>query len=115
MTMVEPRPALRTPCDLPRLKRANADALEIALRRAGCCVVENAIGHEQLAHVYDSLDHWFDQAFAGEGKFFGRATKRFSGVFAKSAETVLLALHPEILAAIESLLIGGAPGSDCVQ
>jgi ectoine hydroxylase-related dioxygenase (phytanoyl-CoA dioxygenase family) len=114
MTMVEPRSA-RTASALPRLSQANAEGIEIALRRAGCCVVENAISSEELAHVYDGLDYWFDQAHAGEGKFFGHGTKRFSGVFAKSADTAALAIHPEIVGACENLLLGGAPGSDCIQ
>lgn len=114
MTMVEPRP-VRAVCALPRLSGANAEAIEVALRRAGCCVIENALSQIELAHVYDGLDHWFDHAFAGEGKFFGTATKRFSGVLAKSAATAALAIHPEILVAAENLLLGGAPTSDCIQ
>lgn len=115
MTMIEPRLQTRAPGALPRLKRANADAIEIALRRAGCCVVENAIDEDELAHVYDGLDHWFDQALAGEGKFFGRGTKRFSGVFAKAPQTAALAHHSEILTAAENLLLGGARNCDCIQ
>jgi ectoine hydroxylase-related dioxygenase (phytanoyl-CoA dioxygenase family) len=114
MTLVEPRPS-RTTCELPRLTNANADAIEIALRRAGCCVVESAISQEQLAHAYDSLDHWFDRALVGEGQFFGRTTKRFSGLLAKSAEMAALAIHPEILGAVENLLLGGACSADCIQ
>jgi ectoine hydroxylase-related dioxygenase (phytanoyl-CoA dioxygenase family) len=116
MTLLDANATL-IPLELPRLKCANADAIEIALRRAGCVVVENAITPEKLAWVSDALDHWFDQALPGEGKFFGQKTKRFSGVFAKSEETIELALHAEILSAIENLLIGaaGAPNADCIQ
>lgn len=115
MTIIDPCPQTRAPCALPRLTGANAEAIEIALRRAGCCVVENAIDQDKLAHVYDGLDHWFDHAFAGEGRFFGRGTKRFSGVFAKAPQSAALALHPEILSAAENLLLGSAPNADCIQ
>jgi len=115
MTIADTRSILRQTCALPRLSRAHAEAIEIELRRAGCCVVENAISEIDLAHVYDRLDNWFDQSLAGEGKFFGRGTKRFSGIFAKAPETAALALHPEILAAVENLLLGGAANTDCIQ
>lgn len=115
MSLIElgARPAMA----LPRLRRANAEAIEIALRRAGCVVVENAIPSKTLAHVNDSLDHWFDHALPGEGKFFGRATRRFSGVFAKSSATAELALHEEVLAAVENYLKGpaSAPHADAIQ
>lgn len=114
MTLAEPN-RTRVTFEPPRLRRANAEAIEIALRRAGCCVVENAISQDELGYVYDGLDHWFDQALTGEGKFFGRATKRFSGVFAKAPQTRSLAIHPEIVSAIENSLLGSAVDSDCIQ
>lgn len=110
-------PPPRTTLALPRLKRACAEDIVIALEGAGCVVVEDALDRQALAAVNDQLGPWFDQAQCGEGLFFGRRTKRFGGIFAKAPATAALALHPAILSATEALLCGSpsAPHASCIQ
>jgi len=109
--------ASRIACDLPRLARPDPRAIETALASAGCVVVENVLPPAMLEAVYADLDPWFKRAHAGEGKFFGRRTRRFSGVFAKSRYAAELAACEHILAPIERFLLGPAhaPHGDCIQ
>jgi ectoine hydroxylase-related dioxygenase (phytanoyl-CoA dioxygenase family) len=88
-----------------------------ALNEAGCAIVENALDSDVLAQINSELAPWFERAKRGEGLFFGRSTKRFSGVFAKAPATTMLAIQEEILPAIEETLIGSrkAPRGDCIQ
>jgi ectoine hydroxylase-related dioxygenase (phytanoyl-CoA dioxygenase family) len=104
-------------CDIPRLTRATSVEIEAALADAGCAIVESAVDPRELAVIDAELGPWFERAARGEGLFFGRKTKRFSGVFAKAPATAALALHSEILPAIEHILLGpqSAPRGDCVQ
>lgn len=102
-------------CALPRLHAPSAESLAGALEQAGCAVVEDAIGPGALARLRRELDPWFEHAACGEGAFFGRRTKRFSALFAKSPASADLALHSEILAAVEQVLHGAKTGADCIQ
>ena len=76
-------------------------------------VVENVIDARKLATLRQELAPWFDAAFQGEGDFFGRSTRRFSGLFAKSDAAADLALHPAILGAMEGVLKGGPDNPRC--
>ena len=97
----------------PALARVRADvdpaaALEI-LRSEGVLVIENALDAEVLARVRGDLEPWFDAAHHGAGQFFGRATRRFGGLFAKAPSTAELALHPLVLGLMEAALRGPDP------
>jgi hypothetical protein len=107
-TAAKAPPALTT---LP----ASASSAQIlgVLRREGVVVVERAAAYAELIRIKDELDPWFEAAFKGTGPFFGRSTRRFGGLFAKARSTADLALHPAILGAIESLLLG--PHSDTIE
>lgn len=114
MTIAAPPVRFET-CVLPRLRAPTSARLASALNRAGCAVVEDAIDPDALSVLQDELDPWFEQAACGEGAFFGRRTKRFSALFAKSRATADLALHPEILDAVEQILMAPSAGVDCIQ
>ncbi|MES1199916.1 MAG: phytanoyl-CoA dioxygenase family protein [Pseudomonadota bacterium] len=87
-----------------------------ALDEAGCLVLENAIEPCALTTIKSELAPWFDDARFGQGPFFGRGTKRFSGVFAKAPTTAALALHEDILSAVETVLLGPDQAhADCIQ
>ena len=79
------------------------------LREEGVVLIENVIAPEQLSVLRGELDPWFDMAQRGAGPFFGRATKRFGGLFAKARSTAELALHPLVLECMESILRGPDP------
>lgn len=102
---------------IPRLASATSNQIEIALADAGCAIIEAAIDTADLALINGELKPWFERAARGEGLFFGRQTKRFSGIFAKAPATAMLALHDEILPAIENTLLGSqsSPRGDCIQ
>lgn len=101
---------------LPRLTRADGEAaIAAALREAGACVVTDALSPPRLAQLQAELAPWFDAAACGEGPFFGRRTRRFSALFAKSVSTIPLALDTLVLPAAEMALGAGRRGCDCIQ
>lgn len=83
-------------------------ALEL-LRRDGALVIENALTPSELHLLRKEMLPWFDAAQCGRGQFFGRSTRRFSGLFAKARSTVSLALHPLVLRVMEEALRGPDP------
>lgn len=88
------------------------------LQRDGVVIIENALDPEALQRVRSELAPWFDQAQHGEGPFFGRATRRFSGLFAKAPSTAALAIQPLMLDAVEQALLGSnpaAPHADAIE
>jgi hypothetical protein len=92
-------------------------ALEL-LRTQGVLVLEGALEARSLAVLERQLDPWFEAAACGEGPFFGRATRRFSGVFAKAPATAELAIHPLALELAERTLKGPsaeAPRCDAIE
>ncbi len=87
------------------------------LRAEGVLVIENVLSGAELNLLRSQLQPWFDAAHQGAGPFFGRATRRFSGLFAKAPATSDLALHPLALWLMESVLKGDAsrPAADCIE
>lgn len=95
---------------LPRVAaNASKDTVLALLRAHGAAIIENAIAPSHLARLQDELEPWYQRALTGEGEFFGRATRRFGAIFAKSAATVDLAIHPLVLEVMEGLLRGADP------
>ncbi|HYD86036.1 MAG TPA: phytanoyl-CoA dioxygenase family protein [Vitreimonas sp.] len=92
---------------LPRVRRADGVEAAIAmLRRYGALIVEDAAESDLMEAVKSELSPWFERAFTGTGDFFGKQTKRFSGVFAKAPVTAHLAGDGFILEIVERVLIG---------
>ena len=91
-------------------------AFEI-LQRDGVLIVERAADSKLLARLNDEMEPWFDAACHGAGKFFGRGTRRFSGLLAKSPASAGLVEHPLVLALAEAVLKGdpAAPRCDVVD
>lgn len=101
---------------LPRLSRdAGAAAVVAALHEAGACVVTDALSPQRLAQLEAELAPWFDAAACGDGPFFGRRTRRFSALFAKSLSTIPLAIDALVLPTAETMLGAGGRGCDCIQ
>jgi ectoine hydroxylase-related dioxygenase (phytanoyl-CoA dioxygenase family) len=112
--MSAPQPV--PPHSAPRLpSSADAGDIQELLQTSGVVVVEEAIDAQCLASVCTELDPWFERAQAGEGPFLGRRTRRFSALFARAPSTVSLALHPEILSAVERVLEGDPASPACEQ
>src|SRR6185312_8155823 len=108
MTAAQPRRrAQAAPVHLPRVDaRASADTVLGLLLEHGAVVVEGAMDAAALARVEGELRPWFDAALHGRGLLFGRRTRRFSGLFAKSAACGDLAIHPLALEVMERTLKG---------
>ena len=99
---------------LPRLGGDAAPAAVLErLRTDGVVIVENALSPEVVAQVNSEIEPWFERAYAGEGQFFGRSTKRFSGLFAKAPSAATLALQPLVLSVMESVLKGEGETPHC--
>lgn len=95
---------------VPRVKADASPAAALALLdEHGVLIVEGALAPAELGAVKTGLEPWFHRAPCGRGAFFGRATQRFSGVFAKAPETADLAIHPLVLELMERTLKGSDP------
>jgi len=110
-------PVFPTSVAAPRLRAPDSDGIVAAIAEAGCAILCDAAPLRSIADVIAQLAPWFERTPTGEGLFFGRGTKRFGGVFAKSPATVDLALAPTILEAAERILLGDpqAPRADKIQ
>lgn len=103
---------------LPRLPAdASAAEIRVCLKSVGAVVIDNAIDPSALQRLDAQLSPIFDLAHAGRGAFLGRRTRRFSALFSRAPATIDLALHPEILAAVETILRGdpAQPSCDKIQ
>lgn len=115
MTPSAAAPSLQSaPMTLPRLGfGCRAPEIIRALREHGVVVLENALPVERLQQLDYELAPVFDLAEGGRGAFLGRRTRRFSALFARSSEACRLALHPEILPAVEAILFGDPDKPSC--
>jgi len=104
---------------LPRVRRDCPRESAVALLQShGALIIEDALQPAQLETTLGELQPWFERAFTGAGPFFGRKTKRFSGVFAKAPSTAALAGDEYILQIIETVLKGPDamfPRCDAIQ
>jgi ectoine hydroxylase-related dioxygenase (phytanoyl-CoA dioxygenase family) len=82
------------------------------LLRDGYLVVENALPPPVLGALERDLASDFEQMPFCEGGFYGRRTKRFGRLLARSAEADRLVRHPLILAIAEAVL---APWCERIQ
>lgn len=99
---------------LPRFSKSSArDDIHASLMDAGVVVIEDAAAPGVIETVRDELAPWFDRAYRGVGPFFGRRTKRFSGVFAKAASTAILAGDEFVLSIVERVLTGAPDAQRC--
>lgn len=102
---------------LPRFARgADPAAVASALAAQGAAVIEAILPAGEVATLDRDMAAWFNKAPCGEGLFFGTRTRRFSALLTKSLATWPLAIHPLIVAAIESVLGAGEAGRcDAIQ
>ncbi|HVK82262.1 MAG TPA: phytanoyl-CoA dioxygenase family protein [Verrucomicrobiae bacterium] len=95
------------------IKRFSVDAdpsdVLAELDSTGAAIVERVVQGEALAQLKGEMGAWFDATPQGEGQFFGKLTRRFSGVFAKAPSTQALAIHPLVLAVMRAHLRGPDP------
>jgi ectoine hydroxylase-related dioxygenase (phytanoyl-CoA dioxygenase family) len=114
MTLVQQNLVSDSALGLARVGPAvSHEALRQLLERDGAVIVENVLEPSALRRLKDELNPWFQDALSGEGAFFGRSTRRFSGLFAKSACVADLAANATVLEAIEAILKGPPEHPSC--
>lgn len=106
------------PAGLARLSQSDGveRALE-ALMKSGAVIIEDALPAHVVEACAEQLSPWYERAFVANGDFFGRHTKRFSGVFAKAPRTADLAGANFVFDLVERALQGDValPRCDAIQ
>ncbi|WIW89579.1 phytanoyl-CoA dioxygenase family protein [Sphingobium sp. V4] len=74
----------------------------------GYCVVEDAVGQDDVGALRRDLEPLFEQTQRSVGPFYGDATRRFHGLLSRSRHMEAFVLQHDILRAIELVL-----GSHC--
>lgn len=90
-----------TATPLVALERFNADAsaeaILVAIRRDGACIVENLLTDEQVDRVNHEVGPWIEASPDGRDDFTGRLTKRTGALAARSAECRDVITHDVVL------------------
>jgi len=80
------------------------------LERDGCVVIEGVLNELQVQTLATELAPHFDEAPDCAGDFYGYATKRVSGLVAKSPSCQAMVIHPAILSVMDHFLLKGCRG-----
>jgi ectoine hydroxylase-related dioxygenase (phytanoyl-CoA dioxygenase family) len=80
------------------------------LETDGCVVIEEVLDRGQVAALAAELAPHFDEAPDCAGDFYGYATKRVSGLAAKSPGCQSMIIHPTILGVMDHFLLKGCRG-----
>ena len=71
----------------------------------GYAVVRDAVDLETITAIKTDLAPYFHEAHKGHEEFFGKLTKRFGALLAKSTAVQSLLLHPTVLAVADHALL----------
>jgi ectoine hydroxylase-related dioxygenase (phytanoyl-CoA dioxygenase family) len=74
------------------------------LLERGYIIFPEVLSRDQLAAIHRELSPWLAATPRCEGDFYGWNTTRINSVLVKARSTHALALHPRILAAMDSIL-----------
>ena len=80
------------------------------LERDGCVVIEGVLDTSQVETLAAELAPHFDAVPTCAGDFYGYATKRVSGLAAKSPVCQSMIIDPAILGAMDHFLLKGCRG-----
>ena len=81
------------------------EAVVDAVSRDGYAVVRDAVDPETVAAVSTDLAPFLEDAHKGHEEFFGKLTKRFGALLAKSSAVQSLLVHPTVLAVADHALL----------
>jgi len=97
--------------DLKTVKASAGQAMinEI-LETDGCVVIEDVLDKAQVKTLAAELAPHFDETPNCAGDFYGYATKRVSGLAAKSPTCQSMIIHPTILGVMDHFLLKGCRG-----
>jgi ectoine hydroxylase-related dioxygenase (phytanoyl-CoA dioxygenase family) len=82
----------------------SVDAVETALRKQGCVVVERLASVEQLDRIESELESHLRATAPGGDEFTGHNTRRTGALLARSPSFHDLAAHPLVLGALDRVL-----------
>ncbi len=82
-----------------------AEHVSDALKRDGYAVIEQLLDPTSLRRLRSELDPWIDKTEFGDEVFWGRHTKRFGALVAKSRVAQEMLTHPTILGVADRLLL----------
>lgn len=80
------------------------------LERDGCIVLEGVLSASEVERLARELKPHFDAVPHCAGDFYGYATKRVSGLAAKSQTCQEMIIHPTILGVMDHFLLKGCRG-----
>ncbi len=89
---------------------AGLPAINEILERDGCVVIEGVLDRDQLDGLAAELAPHFEAVPDCAGDFYGYATKRLSGLIAKSRTCQSMAIEPVILGVMDHFLLRGCRG-----
>src|SRR4051812_26782261 len=77
------------------------------LEEDGCVVIEGVLSEEQVDRLAGELKPHFDAVPVCAGDFYGYATKRISGLVAKSPMCQSMIIHHKVLKIMDHFLLKG--------
>ena len=90
---------------VPRVSAAAPiEDVEVALREAGCVVVEQLAPVELMARIEDELAPYLAATAPGADEFTGMNTRRTGSLLARSRSFADLAAHPTVLGTLDRVL-----------
>ena len=89
---------------------AGLPAINEILERDGCVVIEDVLDGRQVDDLAAELAPHFEAAPDCAGDFYGYATKRLSGLIAKSRTCQAMAIDPTVLGVMDHFLLKGCRG-----
>ena len=84
---------------------APSEAVAAAVAEDGYAVVRDAVDADTVAAVKADLAPYFEKAHDGHEEFYGKLTKRFGALLAKSTAVQALLVHPTVLAVADDALL----------
>ncbi len=84
---------------------ASSEAVAAAVAADGYAVVRDAVNADTVAAVNADLAPYFEKAHDGHEEFYGKLTKRFGALLAKSTAVQALLVHPMVLAVADNALL----------
>lgn len=93
------------PMDNSFAKDARPELVAKTVAQSGYAIVRDAIDLETVTAVKTDLAPHLDYAHKGHEEFFGKLTKRFGALLAKSTAVQSLLLHPTVLAVADHALL----------
>ena len=82
-----------------------AEKVAAAIAEDGYAVVRDAVDADTVAAVEADLAPYFDKAHGGHEDFYGKRTKRFGALLAKSTAIQSMLIHPTVLAVADDALL----------